>query len=101
MGLLELSNKGQKQKDGARANATNKGNESANTAARMILKHLDKIRRIAIRNYQGEQDSVVSVSQNGPFDLPFRSPICPQIGNSAAPLPQNGPSDVVCRRQLP
>ena len=67
----------------------------------MILKHLDQIRRIAIRNYQGEQDSVVSVFQNGPFDLPFRSPICPQIGNSAAPLPQNGPSDVVCRRQLP
>jgi|GEM_PF-2165464 hypothetical protein len=101
MGLLELSNKGQKQKDGARANATNKGNESANTAARMILKHLDKIRRIAIRNYQGEQDSVVSVFQNGPFDIPFRSLICPQIGNSNLPLPQNGPSDVVCRRQLP
>ena len=101
MGLLELSNKGQKQKYGARANATNKGNESANTAARMILKHLDKIRRIAIRNYQGEQDSIVAVFQNGPFEFPFRGPICPQAGNSAVPLPKNGPSDVICRRPPP
>ena len=60
-----------------------------------------KIYRIAIRIYQREQDSVVSVFQNGPFDFPLRSPIWPQIGNSAVPLPQNDASDVICWRQLP
>ena len=67
----------------------------------MTLKHLDKIRRIAIRIYQGEQDSIVAVFQNGPFEFPFRGPICPQAGNSAVPLPKNGPSDVICRRPPP